>query len=77
HCTLAAMPGMCVLMVEDNQDIVTDARPMLEQLGFKVLWVTSGAEALHELSCNPENFHVVFSDISMPGKSGLELYAEI
>ncbi len=64
-------------MVEDNQDIGTFTRPMLEQLGFQVLWVKSAAEALHELSGNPENFHVVFSDIAMPGMSGLELSAEI
>ncbi len=77
NCALAALPGLCVLMVEDNQDIGTYTRPMLEQLGFQVLWVTSAREALHELSGNPENFHVVFSDIAMPGMSGLELYAEI
>ncbi|KPX57652.1 PAS domain-containing protein [Pseudomonas amygdali] len=77
HCAPIALPGLCVLMVEDNQDIGTFTRPMLEQLGFQVLWVKSAAEALHELSGNPENFHVVFSDIAMPCMSGLELYAEI
>ncbi|RVU40201.1 PAS domain S-box protein [Pseudomonas syringae pv. syringae] len=77
HHILPPLPGMCVLMVEDNQDIGTYTRPMLEQLGFQVLWVSSAAEALKELSGNPENFHVVFSDIAMPGMSGLELYAEI
>ncbi|WP_459202972.1 response regulator, partial [Pseudomonas fragariae (ex Marin et al. 2024)] len=75
--TLTPLPGLCVLMVEDNQDIGTYTRPMLEQMGFQVLWVSSAAEALKELSGNPENFHVVFSDIAMPGMSGLELYAEI
>ncbi|KPB72947.1 PAS domain-containing protein [Pseudomonas cannabina] len=77
NCELNAPSGLCVLMVEDNQDIGTYTRPMLEQLGFQVLWVSSAREALHELSGNPENFHVVFSDIAMPGMSGLELYAEI
>lgn len=77
NLTLAARPGLCVLMVEDNQDIGTYTRPMLEQLGFQVLWVSSASDALQELSGNPENFHVVFSDIAMPGMSGLELYAEI
>ncbi|WP_122221202.1 PAS domain-containing protein [Pseudomonas syringae group genomosp. 3] len=77
NCELNAPTGLCVLMVEDNQDIGTYTRPMLEQLGFQVLWVSSAREALHELSGNPENFHVVFSDIAMPGMSGLELYAEI
>lgn len=74
---LGALPGLCVLMVEDNQDIGTYTLPMLEQLGFQVVWVTSASEALDELRGNPESFHVVFSDIAMPGMSGLELYAEI
>ncbi|AHG39666.1 histidine kinase [Pseudomonas syringae CC1557] len=77
HYVLSAPPGLCVLMVEDNQDIGTYTCPMLEQLGFQVLWVSSAREALQELSGNPENFHVVFSDIAMPGMSGLELYTEI
>ena len=75
--TLVEQAGLCVLMVEDNQDIGTYTRPMLEQLGFQVCWVTSGSEALQELSGNPERFHVVFSDIAMPGMSGIELCAEI
>jgi PAS domain S-box-containing protein len=77
NLTITALPGLCVLMVEDNHDIGTYTRPMLEQLGFQVLWVSSASDALQELSGNPENFHVVFSDIAMPGMSGLELYAEI
>ncbi|CAM3485856.1 PAS domain-containing protein [Pseudomonas floridensis] len=77
NLAVSTLPGLCVLMVEDNQDIGTYTRPMLEQLGFQVVWVPGASEALKELSGNPERFHVVFSDIAMPGMSGLELYAEI
>lgn len=72
-----AMPGLSVLMVEDHQGIGTYTRPMLEQLGFEVHWVTGAQQALHELANNPERFQVVFSDIAMPGMSGLELHARI
>jgi DNA-binding NtrC family response regulator len=42
-----------------------------------VLWVSNAEEALGVLATNPANFHVVFSDISMPGMSGIALYGTI
>ncbi|WP_256672815.1 PAS domain-containing protein [Pseudomonas sp. v388] len=72
--TTLGMPGLSVLMVEDNQNIGTYAQPVLEQLGLEVHWVTSAQDALRELAGNPERFQVVFSDIAMPGMSGIELH---
>lgn len=74
---LVATPGLSILMVEDNQNIGIFTRPVLEQLDFQVHWVTSAQEALAELAGNPNQFHVVFSDIAMPGMSGIELHARI
>ena len=71
------LPGLSVLMVEDNQGIGTFTGPTLEQLGFQVHWVTSAQDALRELADNPERFQVVFSDIAMPGMSGIELHERI
>ncbi|BAP43664.1 multi-sensor hybrid histidine kinase [Pseudomonas sp. StFLB209] len=73
----AGESGLQVLMVEDNPEIGTYTSAMLEQSGFKVLWVPGAREALQELKNRPEHFHVVFSDIAMPGMSGLELCAQI
>jgi len=42
-----------------------------------VLWVANGQAALDALAKHPESFQVVFSDISMPGMSGIELFGEI
>ena len=64
---------LCVLMVEDNPDVGLYTSQTLEQMGFKVLWVADANSALEALAPNPESFQVVFSDISMPGMSGLEL----
>ncbi|MGU3308838.1 PAS domain-containing protein [Pseudomonas sp. M5A4_2d] len=64
---------LCVLMVEDNADVGLYTSQTLEQMGFKVLWVPDANSALDALAPNPESFQVVFSDISMPGMSGLEL----
>lgn len=65
--------GLCVLMVEDNADVGLYTSQTLEQMGFHVLWVPDANSALEALAPNPESFQVVFSDISMPGMSGLEL----
>ncbi|GAB5344893.1 PAS domain-containing protein [Pseudomonas fluorescens] len=65
--------NLCVLMVEDNTDVGLYTSQTLEQMGFKVLWVPDASSALDALAPNPESFQVVFSDISMPGMSGLEL----
>mgnify|MGYP002776666663 CR=1 FL=1 len=62
-----------VLMVEDNADVGLYTSQTLEQMGFHVLWVPDAQSALEALAPNPESFQVVFSDISMPGMSGLEL----
>ena len=65
--------NLCVLMVEDNADVGLYTSQTLEQMGFHVLWVPDAKSALEALAPNPESFQVVFSDISMPGMSGLEL----
>ncbi|MDY7531258.1 PAS domain S-box protein [Pseudomonas sp. Bout1] len=65
--------SLCVLMVEDNADVGLYTSQTLEQMGFNVLWVPDANSALEALAPNPESFQVVFSDISMPGMSGLEL----
>jgi len=69
--------NLCVLMVEDNADVGLYTSQTLEQMGFSVLWVPDASSALEALAPNPESFQVVFSDISMPGMSGLELLDEI
>ncbi|WP_459749845.1 hybrid sensor histidine kinase/response regulator [Pseudomonas sp. 3A(2025)] len=69
--------GLRVLMVEDNAEIGTYTSAMLEQSGFEVSWVPAAEEALQLLRRDAQCFDVVFSDIAMPGMSGIELYAEI
>lgn len=71
------VPGYGVLVVEDNEDIGTFTSEALQHLGYTVHCVTGAREALTALSLKPESFHVVFSDIAMPGMSGLELLEQI
>ena len=66
-----------VLIVEDNADVGESARQLLEDLGFEAELVTNGARALAILEDQAGSFDFVFSDVVMPGISGLELARRI
>jgi two-component system NtrC family sensor kinase len=69
--------GMSVLVVEDNIEVGRFAADALTELGYTPTLVGSAMEALAELTGNAERFDVVFSDVVMPGMSGLDLAREI
>jgi two-component system, NtrC family, sensor kinase len=69
--------GMSVLVVEDNIEVGTFARDALTELGYATTLVHSAMEALAELTRNAERFDVVFTDVVMPGMTGIDLAQEI
>jgi PAS domain S-box-containing protein len=68
--------GRRVLVVEDNVEVGTFSTQLLEDLGYVTTWAANGKEAL-ELLEERDGFDVVFSDVVMPGMSGVELGQEI
>jgi PAS domain S-box-containing protein len=64
-------PGLKVLLVEDNLQVRDFAADLLEDLQCEVVTANDAAQALEELKSR--SFDVVFSDVVMPGMSGLEL----
>lgn len=64
-----------VLIVDDNRDIRDLVVHFLSADGFHVYSAASGDEALAILKSNAVN--LVLLDVMMPGKSGLEVLAEI
>jgi len=66
-----------VLVVEDNMDVGAFSTGMLHDLGYRTTWVTTAQEALQRLQDEPRSFDVVFSDVVMPGISGVELAKSI
>ncbi len=54
-----------VLLVEDNPDVASVSRNLLEQLGYNVRKVADAETALREIERN--EIDLVFSDIVMPG----------
>jgi CheY-like chemotaxis protein len=61
-----------VLIVEDEEDLLDVASELFRNMGYEVLTASNGADALEVLERNP-GIDVLFSDVMMPGMSGLEL----
>lgn len=73
--TVKLPPGLKVLLVEDNLQVRDFAAELLEDLHCDVVTASDGSAALKLLDSQP--FDLVFSDVIMPGLSGLELAREI
>jgi PAS domain S-box-containing protein len=82
--TVAAAPpaladggGLCVLLVEDNEQVGAFATQALRELGYDSVHATDAERALAELERDRTRFHIVFSDVVMPGMNGIELGHEV
>ena len=73
----ALREGACVLVVEDNREVGEFAKQALTELGYDSIWRANATEALASLAESPDAFDIVFTDVVMPGRSGIELAAEI
>ena len=60
------------LVVDDQPEVLGMAVELFQTLGYEVLSANNGAEALAILRRTPD-IDVLFSDVVMPGMSGLEL----
>ena len=69
--------GACVLVVEDNDQVGSFATQALRELGYDSVLALDAKAALAELERGCDRFHIVFSDVVMPGMSGIELGATI
>jgi two-component system NtrC family sensor kinase len=69
--------GMSVLVVEDNPEVGKFATDALAGLGYTTRLVGNATHALEELATGADRFDIVFSDVVMPGMTGIELAQEI
>jgi PAS domain S-box-containing protein len=66
-----------ILIVDDEDDVVTMERQLLEHLGYQVTSRTSSIEALEAFRENSDKFDMVITDMTMPNMSGDKLSAEL
>ncbi len=66
-----------MLVVEDNIEVGRFSTQLLQDVGYETTWAGNASEALKLLEEDAARFDVVFSDVVMPGMSGVELGREI
>ncbi len=63
----------CILLVDDEEQVVQVTGEILQGLGYKVVGRSSPRDALELFYSSPGQFDLVLTDLTMPGVTGLEL----
>lgn len=66
-----------ILLIDDEEMIVSLEKKILERLGYQVTDWTSSREALEAFRAEPDGFDLVITDLTMPDISGEELIREL
>ncbi len=66
-----------ILLVDDENAIVSMEKQMLERLGYSVVSRTSSVDALEAFRTDPDKFDLVITDMAMPNISGDKLASEV
>ena len=69
------MEKMKILLVDDEERLLSTTKKLFEKIGIEALTATSGREALNILSDSAVD--VIFLDIKMPGMDGMETLQRI
>ncbi len=68
---------MRILVVEDNQKLADSLTRGLRQEGYAADYIVDGLDAERRLLQNYKDYDLVILDVMLPGKSGIELCAEL
>ena len=66
-----------ILLAEDNEGLQEAAKEMLGKLGYRVIPVSNGAEAVQIFSKNPGQFDLIIMDVVMPKVSGPAAFSQM
>jgi CheY-like chemotaxis protein len=69
------LPKKCVLIIEDDEDILELVRFNLEKEGYAVAGVTTGEDGVGAARSHPPD--LVLLDLMLPGMDGLEVCREL
>lgn len=74
RCTDEAVPGQGrILLVDDEEDLVTINSQFLEELGYKVTGTSNSRIALDLFMRAPNEYDLVITDQTMPALTGTQL----
>ena len=66
-----------ILLVDDEEAILSMGKRMLERLGYQVTSRTSSLEVLEAFRASPDKFDLVITDMAMPNMPGDKLSVEL
>jgi response regulator RpfG family c-di-GMP phosphodiesterase len=68
-----------ILIVEDDADDKQIMEDVIKQLGYenKIVWFDNTDDALDYLEVTTESIFIIFSDINLPGRNGLDFKKKI
>ncbi len=69
--------GQRILVVEDEDVVRESITEILRENGYTVVAAGNAEEAIHAFEQEKGDFHLVISDVVMPGKSGVELVDDL
>src|SRR5204863_6218934 len=69
--------GETIFIVDDEVEVADLARDILEADGYTIVTANSGEDALAALAEYTGPVHLVLSDVTMRGMSGVELMSEL
>ena len=62
-----------ILVVEDNLEVGRFANQILQDLGYQTTWATDAEQALALVGPDATGFDAIFSDVVMPGMTGVAM----
>jgi signal transduction histidine kinase/PAS domain-containing protein/ActR/RegA family two-component response regulator len=66
-----------ILLAEDNAEVRTSTRAVLEECGYKVIEAVDGEDAISKFIKYKDVIQLVILDVIMPKRNGREVYEEI
>lgn len=66
-----------ILLVDDEADVVTAAREMLEDAGYQILDAFNAEDAVRIAIGHTGPIHLLLTDVVMPGTSGQDLARQL
>ena len=69
--------GEHLLHLDDEPTVTASVRRLLQKLGYSITSFNAPTAALEHFRSEPQRFHLVLTDLMMPGMNGLEFAAAV